>query len=114
VYLRSLKHIVVYLFKYIFTNDQNFPDNWLKQIKEKPKKKVKQKSRNGSPSVQDETSMDALVAAGLNVNTLAWNKPATVVSTAVKATPIAESSGKQCNATYHTSMYHTIPCFIIW
>ena len=74
-----------------------FLDNWLKQIKG-PKKKVKSKSRTNSPSVQDETSMDALVAAGLNVNTLAWNKPSTASSTAastvVKATPIAESSGR--------------------
>ncbi len=38
--------------------------------------------------------MDALVAAGLNVSTLAWNRPDVTVATAVKATPIAESSGK--------------------
>lgn len=74
------------------TDHKFFVDNWLRQIKEKPKKKSK--SLNGSPFGQDETSMDALIAAGLNVSTLAWNTPSSTLSTAVKATPIAESSGR--------------------
>ena len=69
-----------------------FLDNWLKQILDKPKKKAK--SRTDSPSVQFETGLDALVAAGLLVNSLDWNQPTTTVSTAVKATPIAESCGE--------------------
>ena len=80
---------------------KHFVDSWLKQIKEKPKKKPK--SMNGSPFGQDETSMDALIAAGLNVSSLAWNTPSSALSTAVKATPIAESSGTSC-CIHHQSV----------
>ena len=52
------------------------------------------KSYQNSPLFQDETSMDALAAAGLNVSTLSWNKPTQSASTAVIATPKAECSGR--------------------